>query len=74
MALGVKYVAFSLAVTASLSGLLWHGILARKHISIHASEFHQVNLPTIACAMAVGCTILVGEVYIIRDGSRPYDS
>jgi Na+/H+ antiporter NhaD/arsenite permease-like protein len=74
MALGVNYGAFGLAVTASLSGLLWHGILARKHIGVHAIDFYRVNLPIIACAMAVGCTILVGEVYIVRDRSRPYDS
>jgi Na+/H+ antiporter NhaD/arsenite permease-like protein len=74
MALGVNYGVFGLAVIASLSGLLWHDILARKRIGVDAIDFYRVNLPIIACAMAVGCTVLVGEVYIVRDRSRPYDS
>jgi Na+/H+ antiporter NhaD/arsenite permease-like protein len=73
MALGVNYGAFSISISASLSGLLWHDILARKHVRVNRHGFYQVNLPIIACAMAVGCTILVGEVYIVRNKS-PYDS
>jgi len=71
MALGVNFGAFSTAFSASLAGLLWRDILARKHIRIRRLEFARVNLPIIAIAMAVGCTILVGEVYIMRDKS-PY--
>jgi Na+/H+ antiporter NhaD/arsenite permease-like protein len=71
MALGVNYGAFSTAFSASLAGLLWRDILARKHIHVHSLDFARVNLPIIATAMAVGCTVLVGEVYIMRDNS-PY--
>jgi Na+/H+ antiporter NhaD/arsenite permease-like protein len=73
MALGVNYGAFSTAFSASLAGLLWRDILARKHIRVRSLDFARVNLPIIAIAMAVGCAVLVGEVYIFRDNS-PYDS
>lgn len=73
MALGVNYGAFSAAPSAALAGLLWQSILARKHIHVGNLEFARVNLPIISLAMAVGCAVLIGEVYIIRDSS-PYDS
>lgn len=73
MALGVNYGAFSTAFSASLAGLLWRDILARKHIRVGSIEFARVNLPIIAVAMAVGCTVLVGEIYIVRK-TTPYDS
>ena len=72
MALGVNYGAFSAAFSASLAGLLWRDILARKHIHARRREFARVNLPIIAIAMTVGCVVLVGEVYIIR-GNSSYD-
>lgn len=72
MALGVNYGAFSMAFSASLAGLLWRDILARKHIRVRRLEFARVNLPIIAIAMAVGCAVLVAEVYITRDNS-PYN-
>ncbi|RDL29813.1 Uncharacterized protein BP5553_10678 [Venustampulla echinocandica] len=72
MALGVNYGAFSTAFSASLAGLLWRDILARKHIRVRGLDFARVNLPIIAISMAVGCAVLVGEVYIMRDSS-PYD-
>ena len=71
MALGVNYGAFSSAFSASLAGLLWRDILARKHIRVRPLEFARVNLPIIAVAMAVGCAVMVGEVYIVRD-KTPY--
>lgn len=71
MALGVNYGAFSMAFSASLAGLLWRDILQRKHIYIRRKEFAQVNGPIIAIAMTVGCTVLVGEIYIIRTDA-PY--
>lgn len=71
MALGVNYGAFSTAFSASLAGLLWRDILARKHIHVKSVEFARVNFPIIAIAMVVGCATLVGEVYIMRD-STPY--
>lgn len=71
MALGVNYGAFSTAFSASLAGLLWRDILQRKHIHIRRMEFARVNVPIIAIAMTVGCTVLVGEIYIIRK-ETPY--
>ncbi|KAF6796424.1 arsenite efflux transporter [Colletotrichum sojae] len=71
MALGVNYGAFSTAFSASLAGLLWRDILERKHIHIRRMEFARVNVPIIAIAMTVGCTVLVGEIYIIRK-ETPY--
>ena len=72
MALGVNYGAFSTAFSASLAGLLWRDILGRKHIHVRRLEFARVNLPIIAIAMVVGCCVLVGEVYLKRDGTRSY--
>ncbi|KAI1764387.1 hypothetical protein GGR53DRAFT_493969 [Hypoxylon sp. FL1150] len=73
MALGVNYGAFSTAFSASLAGLLWRDILARKHIRVRRLDFARVNLPIITIAMVVGCAILIGEVYIIRKDT-PYDA
>ncbi|RGP73995.1 hypothetical protein FSPOR_1689 [Fusarium sporotrichioides] len=58
MALGVNYGAFSTAFSASLAGLLWRDILARKHIHVKSHEFARVNFPIIAISMAVGCLVL----------------
>ncbi|GAB1315531.1 Arsenite efflux transporter [Madurella fahalii] len=69
MALGVNYGAFSTALSASLAGLLWRDILAKKHIRVRRLDFARVNLPIIAIAMTVGCAVLIGEVYITRDES-----
>jgi Na+/H+ antiporter NhaD/arsenite permease-like protein len=71
MAIGVNYGAFSAAFSASLAGLLWRDILARKHIRVHSLDFARVNLPIIAISMTVGLVVLVGEIYIIR-GNHPY--
>ncbi|KAF2093419.1 putative arsenite efflux transporter ArsB-like protein [Rhizodiscina lignyota] len=73
MALGVNYGAFSTAFSAALAGLLWRDILHRKHIRVGNLEFARVNLPIIAFAMIVGCAVLIGEIYIMRDNS-PYNS
>ncbi|KAK4643161.1 hypothetical protein QC761_404020 [Podospora bellae-mahoneyi] len=72
MALGVNYGAFSTAISASLAGLLWRDILAKKHIHVRRLDFARVNLPIIAIAMSVGCAVLIGEIYIIRS-DRPFD-
>lgn len=72
MALGVNYGAFSIAFSASLAGLLWRDILARKHIHVREVEFARVNLPIIAMSMVVGCAVLVGEVYIMRSDTIPW--
>lgn len=73
MALGVNYGAFSAAFSASLAGLLWRDILSRKHIHVKRLDFACVNLPIIAIAMAVGCTALIIQIYVMRDNT-PYDS
>ncbi|KAF2634262.1 hypothetical protein P280DRAFT_474767 [Massarina eburnea CBS 473.64] len=73
MVIGVNYGAFSVAFSASLAGLLWRDILSRKYIYVRSRDFVRYNLPIIATAMVVGCTVLVGQVYIVRDGS-PYDA
>lgn len=73
MALGVNYGAFSVAFSASLAGLLWRDVLARKHIHIRARDFARYNVSIMAVSMIVGCAVLVGEVYIMR-GTEPYDS
>lgn len=72
MALGVNYGAFSTAFSGSLAGLLWRDILARKHINVRRLEFARVNLPIIAISMTVGCVVLIGEVYVMRSGTKPY--
>lgn len=71
MALGVNYGAFSTAFSASLAGLLWQDILGRKHIHIRARDFARFNIPIITISMVVGCAVLIGEVYLIRD-TEPY--
>jgi Na+/H+ antiporter NhaD/arsenite permease-like protein len=73
MAIGVNYGAFSLAFSASLAGMLWRDILGRKHIRVGGLEFARVNLPIIAITMVVGLTVLIGQIYIIRDDS-PYNA
>ncbi|PSN59384.1 hypothetical protein BS50DRAFT_565556 [Corynespora cassiicola Philippines] len=71
MALGVNYGAFSAAFSASLAGLLWKDILAKKHIRVHSLDFARVNLPIIAISMIVGCSVLIGQIYVVR-GDQPY--
>ncbi|KZM28326.1 uncharacterized protein EKO05_0003605 [Ascochyta rabiei] len=71
MAIGVNYGAFSLAFSASLAGMLWRDILGRKHIRVGGFEFARVNLPIIAITMVVGLTVLIGQIYIMRD-TAPY--
>jgi Na+/H+ antiporter NhaD/arsenite permease-like protein len=71
MTLGLNYGAFSTAFSASLAGLLWRDILGRKNIRVGGREFAWVNLPIITVTMLVGCAVLVGEIYIIRNES-PY--
>jgi len=66
MAIGVNYGAFSTAFSASLAGLLWRDILARKHIHIRRLDFARVNLPIIAISMVIGLVALIGEVYVYR--------
>ncbi|KAH6643106.1 hypothetical protein C7974DRAFT_386796 [Boeremia exigua] len=73
MAIGVNYGAFSLAFSASLAGMLWRDILSRKHIRVGGLEFARVNLPIIAITMVVGLTVLIGQIYIMRDTS-PYNA
>jgi Na+/H+ antiporter NhaD/arsenite permease-like protein len=73
MVIGVNYGAFSVAFSASLAGLLWRDILRRKFIHVRSRDFVRYNLPIIAITMVVGCSVLAGQVYVVRDG-RPYDA
>ncbi|KAI1764708.1 hypothetical protein GGR53DRAFT_303308 [Hypoxylon sp. FL1150] len=66
LALGVNYGAFSLSFGASLAGISWREDLAHRNIRLRRLEFARVNLPIICTAMAIGCSVLVGEVYIMR--------
>ncbi|KAK7952772.1 uncharacterized protein PG986_008500 [Apiospora aurea] len=70
-ALGVNYGAFSAAFSASLAGLLWRDILAKKGILLKRTEFLRANVPIVSVATAVGLAVLVGEVYLVR-GEQPY--
>ncbi|KAI2786570.1 hypothetical protein POX_g08956 [Penicillium oxalicum] len=72
MALGVNYGAFSTAFSASLAGLLWRDILNRKFIRVKSIDFARINLPIITISMVVGCTVLVGQIYVTRKDT-PYD-
>ncbi|KAK3677072.1 hypothetical protein LTR78_003277 [Recurvomyces mirabilis] len=73
MTMGLNYGAFSLAFSASLAGLLWRDILARKHVFVHSLDFMRINFSIIAFTTVVGCAVLVGEMYIIRP-TTPYVS
>ncbi|KAF2708207.1 hypothetical protein K504DRAFT_434450 [Pleomassaria siparia CBS 279.74] len=72
-ALGLNYGAFSASFSASLAGLLWRDILARKNIHVGSLEFARVNVSIISISMVVGCVVLVGQVYVIR-GKEAYDA
>jgi Na+/H+ antiporter NhaD/arsenite permease-like protein len=70
---GLNYGAFSIAVSASLTGVMWRTVMKKEHLSVTVGEFARVNLPIIVAAMMIACSILVGQVYLVR-GDRPYDS
>ena len=72
MALGVNYGAFSCAFSASLAGLLWRDILERKDVEVSRLDFFRINIPIISIAMAVGCSTLIAQVYIMRN-DNPFD-
>jgi hypothetical protein len=46
--------------------MLWRDILERKHIIVRRLDFARINVPIIAISMAVGCSVLVGQVYILK--------
>ena len=71
MALGVNFGAFSMTFSASLAGIMWRTVLSEQHSFREQVNFARINFPIIAFAMAIGCTVLVGEVYIVRDNA-PY--
>ena len=70
MALGLNYGAYSSTFCASLAGLLWKDILERKGVVVGRLEFFRVNIPIITVGMGVGCAILAGEIYIIRNNQE----
>ncbi|PNH44776.1 hypothetical protein VD0004_g3001 [Verticillium dahliae] len=69
MAIGVNYGAFSAAFSASLAGLLWRDILARKDIEVTNLDFARFNLPIISVSMIVGLAVLTIQVHITPDGT-----
>ena len=73
MVIGVNYGAFSVAFSASLAGLLWRDILSRKYIHVRSRDFLRYNVPIISISMIVGCAVLVGQIYVVRDDS-PYNA
>ncbi|PIL32705.1 transporter [Ganoderma sinense ZZ0214-1] len=64
LALGSNFGAFTLTFSASLAGLLWRQILRQKGIHVRGRQFLLLNLPISFVAMAVGCAVLVGQVYV----------
>ncbi|KAF8314602.1 uncharacterized protein EI90DRAFT_3089590 [Cantharellus anzutake] len=66
LALSSNYGAFSLSFSASLAGLLWRSILAQKHIHLKQKDFARINAPIVACAMIIGCSVLLAQVYIMK--------
>ena len=66
LALGSNFGAFTLAFSASLAGLLWRQILQQKGIHVRARQFLLLNLPISFVAMAAGCAVLVGQVYVVH--------
>ncbi|EME42202.1 hypothetical protein DOTSEDRAFT_154807 [Dothistroma septosporum NZE10] len=72
MTFGLNYGAFSTTFSASLAGMLWRDILARKHIYVRGLDFARINAPIIAVATIVGSAVLIGEVYITRN-TKPYN-
>jgi hypothetical protein len=47
--------------------MMWQRDLAKANIRVRSHDFARVNVPLIAVSMAVGCAVLVAEVYIARD-------
>ena len=66
LALGSNFGAFTLTFSASLAGLLWRQILRQKGINVRARQFLLLNLPISFVAMAAGCAVLVGQVYVVH--------
>ncbi|KAI0473848.1 hypothetical protein GGR56DRAFT_552620 [Xylariaceae sp. FL0804] len=71
LAIGTNYGAFSITFGASLAGIGWRRDLKEKRIQVPSLEFARVNLPLIVFTMVVSCSVLVGQVYIVRDDT-PY--
>ncbi|KAI0362901.1 hypothetical protein BV20DRAFT_1058530 [Pilatotrama ljubarskyi] len=64
LALGSNFGAFTLTFGASLAGLLWRQILRQKGIRVRGAQFALLNLPISVVAMAAGCAVLVGQLYV----------
>jgi Na+/H+ antiporter NhaD/arsenite permease-like protein len=72
LSIGVNYGAFSLSISASLTGIMWRTVLHKEGIRLGAVQFARVNIPIIAISMAIACSILTAQVYIVRSTAR-YD-
>jgi Na+/H+ antiporter NhaD/arsenite permease-like protein len=73
LSIGVNYGAFSLSISASLTGIMWRTVLNKEGRHLGRLEFARVNLPMIAMAMLIACSVLVAQVYITRSAAR-YDA
>lgn len=58
-------VAFSASFAASLAGLLWKSILNQKGIHVTQLQFAKLNIPLNLVAMVGGCSVLIGQLYIV---------
>lgn len=72
LSIGVNYGAFSLSISASLTGIMWRTVLNKEGRHLGRLEFARVNLPIIAMAMLTACSILTAQVYIVRS-NVPYN-
>lgn len=73
LSIGVNFGAFSLTISASLTGIMWRTVLNKEHQPVGQLDFARVHLPIIAVTMIIACTVLVGQVYIVRS-NQPYNA
>jgi hypothetical protein len=66
LALGANYGSLNLTFSASSAGMQWRKILLTMSINFGSLEFARYNQPIITAAMMIGCSVLVGQVYIFR--------
>ncbi|KAK2071555.1 hypothetical protein P8C59_005968 [Phyllachora maydis] len=65
MTIGSSFGAFSFTFPASLAGLLWRTMLARKGIHISHRQFFKWNFVPILVTMSIGCAVVAIETHII---------
>ncbi|KAF1357570.1 putative arsenite transmembrane transporter protein [Lizonia empirigonia] len=73
LSIGVNFGAFSLTISASLTGIMWRTVLNKEHRPVRQLDFARVHLPIIAVSMIIACSVLVAQVYIVRS-NQPYNA